>query len=149
MRVPGSQCWTEISGGRRIGAAVIGWVLMVAAASTSGCAPAVALKQNIGEMIANARAASDYDAIAGYYDREATDAKAKYEEHEALVVRYENSAEWRTWAWHCDRLAQDFKAAEGEARALAAEHLKIAAEMKSGQTPTAPGPSPHSGKQSM
>jgi len=100
-------------------------------------------------MIANAKIASDYEAIADYYDREASDAKAKYEEHEASVVRYENSAKWRTWAWHCDRLAQDFKLAEGEAQALAAEHRRIAAEMKSGQISAVSGPSPRSGKQSM
>ena len=141
-----SHCWAEISGGRRIGAAVIGWALLVAAVAVFGCAPAAAPKQNIGEMIANARTASDYDAIADYYDKEATDAKAKYEEHEGSVVRYENSVKWRTWAWHCERLAEDFKAAQGEAQALAAEHRKIAAEMKSGQPSAVSGPSPQSAK---
>ena len=100
-------------------------------------------------MVANAKSASDHEAIADYYDREATDAKAKYEEHEASVARYENSVKWRTWAWHCDRLAQDFKAAEGEAQALAAEHRRVAAEMKSGETYTVSGPSPQPAKQSM
>jgi len=127
----------------------IGWALLVAAVALSGCATAAAPKQNVGEMIANAKTASDYDAIADYYDKEAADAKAKYEEHEASVVRYENSVKWRTWAWHCERLAQDFKAAEGEAHALAAEHRKIAAGMKSGQSSAASGPSPQSLKQNM
>jgi outer membrane murein-binding lipoprotein Lpp len=134
---------------------VIGRIMLVSgavllmAATTSGCSAVGPPKQNIGEMIANARTASDYDAIADYYDKEAADAKAKYEDHEASVVRYENSTKWRTWAWHCDRLAQDFKAAQGEAQALAAEHRRVAAEMKSGETSTVSGPSPQLAKQSM
>ncbi len=59
---------------------------------SAGCAPVAAPRQNIGEMIANARTASDYDAIADYYDQEATNAKAKYEEHHASAVRYEGVA---------------------------------------------------------
>lgn len=100
---------TKVS--QSIGATTAGIVI----AAFTGCAPAAAPKQNIGEMIANAETASDYEAIADYYDREAADAEAKYEEHEASVVRYENSVKFRTWAWHCERLAEDFKAAEGEA----------------------------------
>jgi hypothetical protein len=133
----------------RSGVTVIGCALLVVAAAVSGCAPSAAPKQDIGEMVASAKSAADHEAIADYYDREATDAKTKYEEHEASVVHYENSVKWRTWAWHCDRLAQDFKAAQGEAQVLATEHRKVAAEMKSGETPIVTGPSPQPAKQSM
>ena len=97
-------------------------------------------------MLATAKSASDHEAIAEYYDDEAADAEAKYEEHEASFVRYyHGSPRARGWAWHCDRLAQDYKQANEDASVLAAQHRKIAEEIKSGSevpTPLAtPGPS--------
>lgn len=132
-----------MSGGYRSGFPAIVLAVLVAIA-VSGCSTAAPPKPNIEHMLAHARTAADHEAIAKYYEDEAADAMTKQGEHKASAVHYERSAKWRTWSWHCDRLAQDFKGVEEDASALAIEHRKIAAEMKSGQ-PSA-DPSPQSGK---
>lgn len=107
------------------------WAALLAAAAISACSATVPSKPNIEHMLATAKTASDHEAIAEYYETEAADAKGKYEEHEASAVHYDRVPKWKTWAWHCDALAQDFKAAEQDASVLAAQHRKIAEEMNS------------------
>ena len=107
-------------------------IALFSAAAISACPTAQPPKSNIEHLLGNARTASDHDAIADYYEKEAADAKVKYQEHEALAIRYERVGKLRTWSWHCEHLAHDFYDAEQDASALAAEHRKIAAEMKSG-----------------
>jgi hypothetical protein len=87
-------------------------------------------------MLATAKTASDHEAIAQYYEQEAADDEAKYEEHEAAASRYEHSPKFGIIsAQHCHHLAQDYKQANQDASVLAAQHRKIAGEMNSG-TPT-------------
>lgn len=128
---------------------MIGWTLLVIASVVSGCAPAAAPNENIDRMIATAKTASDHEAIAAYYDKEASDAHAKYEEHKASIAYYDSGTpQWRKWARHCARLAQDFKDAEQEASALATEHRLTAQDINSGGVvPTAPAASGPSAKQ--
>jgi hypothetical protein len=119
---------------------------LLSAAALSGCAPAAVPKPNIEHMLAIAKTASDHEAIANYYDNEAAEAEVEYEEHQSAALRYyHGSPRARGWAWHCDRLAQDYKQANEDASVLAAQYRKIAEEIKSGfevPTPLAtPGPS--------
>ncbi len=136
---------TKTSGEYRIGSAVIGLAVLIAAA-VSGCSAAAPPKPNIEHMLANARTAADHDAIANYYEDEAADAVAKQQEHKALAVQYGQNPRFPLMAGHCDSLAQEFKGVEEDESALAAEHRKIAVEMKSGQSSVLSGPSPQSGK---
>jgi hypothetical protein len=85
------------------------------------------------------KTAPDHEAIAEYYENEAADAHAKYEEHEASATQYAHSVRWKGWARHCAHLAQDYNQAEQDASNLAAQHRKVAEEMQSGSEPaTAP-----------
>jgi hypothetical protein len=101
-----------------------------ALAAFSACARAES-KPNIEHMLATAKTASDHEAIAQYYENEAADAHAEYEEHQAVVARA-LSPKSHSWSLHCARLAQDFKQAEEDASVLATEQRKIAEEIKSG-----------------
>ena len=97
-------------------------------------------KPNIEHMIAYATSAADHLNIAEYYQEEAADDYAKYEEHKASAVRYEHTIKFREISvQHCNQLAQDYKQAEEEASVLAAEHRKAAEEMSAGhEAPAAP-----------
>ncbi len=106
-------------------------ILLLTIAGISGCSTAPP-KPNIEHMLANAKSASDHEAIAQYYQEEAEDAGVKYEEHRASAIHYENSAKYGSWARHCDYLAQDFKQAEQDASVLAAQHRRIAQEIRAG-----------------
>ena len=97
-----------------------------------GCGPAAAPKPSIEHMLATAKTASDHEAIAEYYENEAAHAHTEYEEHEKSASQYAHSAKWRGMAGHCARLAQDYEQAEHDASTLAAQHRKVAVEMRSG-----------------
>jgi hypothetical protein len=104
---------------------------LVAGATLSGCASAEP-KPNIEHMLATAKTASDHEAIAQYYEREAADDEVKYEEHLTDASRYERSPKFGIIsAQHCRRLAQDYNQANQDASVLAAQHRKVAVEMRS------------------
>jgi hypothetical protein len=97
-------------------------------------------------MLVTAETASDHDAIAQYYEQEAADDEVKYEEHMADAGRYQHSPKFGVIsAQHCSRLVQDYKQANQDASVLAAQHRKVAEEMRSGagpsSAPVAPGSS--------
>ena len=118
----------------------VGFALL-AASAVSACAPA-ASKPSIEHMLATAQTASDHEEIAQYYEQEAADDEAKYEEHEAAAGRYEHSPKFGIIsAQHCHHLAQDYKQANQDASVLAAQHRKIAEEMNSGKATSAAGTS--------
>ena len=84
-------------------------------------------------MLATVTTASDHEAIAQYYEQEAADDEAKYEEHKADTGRYQQSPKFGSFsAQHCNQLAQAYKQANQDASVLAAEHRRIANEMNSG-----------------
>jgi len=118
----------------------VGFALL-AASVVSACATAGS-KPSIEHMLATAQTASDHEAIAQYYEQEAADDEAKYEEHEAAAGRYEHSPKFGIIsAQHCHHLAQDYKQANQDASVLAAQHRKIAEEMNSGKATSAAGTS--------
>ena len=92
-------------------------------------------------MLATAKTAADHEAIADYYDDEAADAHAKYEEHQAEAARYEGIPKWETWSLHCARLAQDFKQVEKDVSVLAADQRMMAEEMTTGREMSVDGSS--------
>lgn len=115
----------------------VGFALL-AASAVAACAPA-ASKPSIEHMLATAQTASDHEAIAQYYEQEAADDEAKYEEHEAAASRYEHSPKFGIIsAQHCHHLAQDYKQANQDASVLAA-HRRVAEEMNSGTAMSAAG----------
>jgi len=123
---------------------LVGCVLLVGAA-LSGCASA-APKPNIEHMLAMAQTPSDHEAISQYYEQEAADDEVKYEEHIADAGRYQHSPKFGVIsAQHCYRLAEDYKQANQDASVLAAQHRKVAEEMRSASelstAPVAPGSS--------
>jgi hypothetical protein len=95
-------------------------------------------KPNIEHMLATAQTASDHEAVANYYESEAADAKAKYEEHKDTAAQYVHNAKLGSLARHCGSLAQDFKGAEQDASVLAEQHRQIAREISAGEEPLTP-----------
>ena len=109
-----------------IGCAILMGITLSACASRQS-------KPNIEHMLANATTASDHLNIAEYYNEEAAEDEAKYQEHKADAARYEHAIKFgRISAQHCDQLAQDYKQAAQDASVLAAEHGKVADEISAG-----------------
>ncbi len=109
-------------------------VVLLAAAVISACASAQPPKANIEHLLANARTATDHEAIAQYYEDEAADATLKSQQHKAAAVQYTHNLKFGGMARHCDSLSQEFRGVAQDASVLAAEHRRIATEMKSGET---------------
>jgi hypothetical protein len=113
-------------------------ILLMMIAAFYACS-ALPHKPGLDQMLATAKTASDHEAIAEEYEKEAADAEAQYEKHQAGVSMYQKGTE----RLHCARLARDYQQAQLDAAALAAYHRTVAEEMKSrlgaaaAQTPAA------------
>ncbi len=84
---------------------------------------------NLEQMIANAKTPADHEAIAAYYDKEAADAEAKAKLHHAVKKNYESfHMKPPDMINHCDQEAKYFKDAADQAKAMAADHRKMAEE---------------------
>ena len=111
-------------------------ILSALVAAFSACS-ALPRKPSLDQMLASAKSAPDHELIAKEYEKEASDAQAEYERHQAGVNLYQKG----TGRLHCASLAQDYQRTEQDAAALAAYHRKVA-EMKSGTAePPASAPS--------
>jgi len=99
----------------------------------SACATGARSRPELDQMLANAKTGADHETIAEYYQQEAHEARAKYEQHKASAAEYRRALRWGGWAEHCDRLAQDYKRAAEDASWLAAHHRKIADEAGSAE----------------
>ena len=101
-------------------------------AALSACASRQS-KPNIEHMLANATTPADHLNIAEYYNEEAAEDEAKYQEHERDAARYEHAIKFREISvQHCKQLAQDYKQAAQDASVLAAEHRRVADEISAG-----------------
>ena len=80
------------------------------------------------EQIAAAHTAADHQAIAKAYEDEAANLDRKVEMHQGMADAYKSAGKPAVVAQakHCERLAQNFKSAAMETRALAAEHRAMA-----------------------
>ncbi len=95
--------------------------------------PAVADQEvtdaNLDQMIANAKAPADHEAIAAFYDKEAADAEEKARIHHATHKTYESfKIKPIDMAHHCDELAKFYERAAKQAKQLAAAHRAMAKE---------------------
>ena len=87
--------------------------------------------QDIDKMIATAKTASDHEAIAAYFDREAHEAAAKAEQHRKMAQAYGHpregyAKEIKPLPAHCEQMAKRFDAISNEASELAKAHRKMA-----------------------
>lgn len=88
-------------------------------------------EQNIEQMVANAKTPADHQAIATYYDREATEYKSKAEFHRKLANTYKSLHLKPTdTVHHCEEMAKDFDTLAKDASALAKAHRKMASQAK-------------------
>jgi hypothetical protein len=86
-------------------------------------------------MIAKAKSPADHEAIAAYYDKEATEAEAKAEQHKKMADSYTKlrpdhpaslEGHLKPLPGHCRAEAKYYEGIATENRALAAAHRKMA-----------------------
>jgi hypothetical protein len=90
-----------------------------------------AAKFDLEKAITGAKTPADHEAIASYYDKEATTAKAKAEEHRRLAEVYRTLAvsargQLQPMENHCQQLAQIYESAAADNAALATAHRQMA-----------------------
>ncbi len=92
---------------------------------------------DIDQLIVSAKTAADHEAIASYYDKQATEAKDMAEEHAKQGNAYKQ-APWarsagpgypQVYGGHCDAMARYFDSIAKEDEALAQLHRKMAAKL--------------------
>lgn len=111
--------------------AVAGLVLAATALPTirANAQQNVVTDANLDQSIANAKTPSDHEAIAAFYDNEAAQAADYAKLHHSTHKAYETFKMKPTgMADHCDQLAKSYQRAADEAKALAADHRKMAKE---------------------
>ncbi len=112
--------------------------LLLAAASLptirAGAQEEVVTEDNLSQKIENAKTPADHEAIAAFYDKEASDAEAKSKFHHSLHKSYQSFKMKPVDMWnHCDEMGNYFEGAAMQARKLAAAHRAMA-KQKGGQT---------------
>lgn len=89
--------------------------------------PAAVTDDNLDQAIASAKTPAEHEAIADYYDKEATRLSGYAKLHHSTHKTYERFHMKPTdMAHHCDELAKSYQRGADEAKALAADHLKMA-----------------------
>jgi hypothetical protein len=85
---------------------------------------------DLEKAVTGAKTPADHEAIASYYDKEGTAAKAKAAEHHKLMEAYRNvSGKGRfKMEEHCQRLAQNYESIATENTTLATAHRQMAQE---------------------
>ncbi len=103
-------------------------ILTAAAAPAlrAGAEQSAVADQNLNQMIAKAKTPADHDAIAAYYDREAAENENKVKLHRASENIYTKG----TNQLHCNALIKAYQRAAAQDRALAAQHRRMARELK-------------------
>lgn len=93
--------------------------------------PVHAHAEDITSMVANAKTASDHEAIAKHFDEVAADCTAKAEEHNNLITAASNQPRsLSSTDKHCNKMIEDLKDCAKQASDLAAAHRKMAADAK-------------------
>ena len=89
---------------------------------------------NLEKAVTGAKTPADHEAIASYYEKEATTAKGKAAEHHRLMEAYRTLSVLPrgqgqpTMANHCQQLAQNYESIATENTALAKAHQQMAQE---------------------
>jgi len=111
----------------------------VAAVMLSGSAWAAGDAMVTPAQIEAAKTSADHEAIAAAYDKEATQLDSAAKEHEGMAKSYQRAATGTkgsnpvAMAAHCNKLAEDYKAAATETRDLAAAHRQMAKDCCAGK----------------
>ena len=80
------------------------------------------------QMISRAKTPADHEAIAEYYDSQATEAEKSAQLHEAMAQRYREMRTHPRWESpeHCVKIAQSYEDIAKQDSQLAAAHRAIA-----------------------
>lgn len=108
-----------------------GLILLAAATLPTiraGAQPAVVTDDNLDQMIASAKAPADHQAIAAFYEQEATDAKKKADLHRRAAETYRkmNIPKPVGMANMCDNIVAMWDKVAGDASKLAKAHEEMA-----------------------
>jgi hypothetical protein len=90
-------------------------------------------KDNVAQLITEARTSADHEAIAGFYQQEAADENKTAELHQSLADTYRRLkiAKPVYMAEMCDNMAADFRKTATDANKLAAMHEQMAKQAES------------------
>jgi hypothetical protein len=90
-------------------------------------------KDNVTQMITDARTPADHKAIAGFYQQEAADEKKTAELHQSMADTYRRLKIPKPvyMAEMCDNMAADFRKTATDADKLAAMHDQMAKRAES------------------
>lgn len=121
---------TNLNSSRRLAAA-----LLFAGVALAGCADlGTSTPRAIEQQIESARTPADHQALAMYYTKEASAARAQGVEHLKLGKTYKTATLGSRGAGslpaHCNAIAADYEAIATRYEAMAAEHLQMAAQAK-------------------
>ncbi len=85
--------------------------------------------QDVEQMLATAKTAADHEAIAKYFDREATHDHKLAEKYKRMAASYKKLPRMAEMEQHCASLADFYKNAAQEAALIAARHGAMAKEL--------------------
>jgi hypothetical protein len=104
--------------------------LLIAVAILPAWAPAA---EDVPKMIGAAKTPADHQALATYYEREATAARANAEMHRKMAEEYRKAGGPAVKAQlpeHCDGLVKYYEGAAKDLEAMAAAHREMAGAKK-------------------
>lgn len=107
-----------------------GLILLAAAVLPTiraGAQEEVVTEDNLSQKIENAKTPADHEAIAAFYDKEASDAEAKSKFHHSLHKSYQSFRMKPVDMWnHCDEIGNYYEGVATQARQLAVAHRAMA-----------------------
>lgn len=99
----------------------------------ASCAQTDPHPMNMTQMVQNAKTSADHEALAKHYDDAAKEMLAKVDEHKKLLEQYTTGSYGRLaqpMKDHCEFLIRTYQQAADANMKMAAEHRKMAAEIK-------------------
>jgi hypothetical protein len=90
---------------------------------------------DIAQKVQSAKTPADHEALAAFYDQQASAAKSKAEEHRRMGEFYKGTAMPKglgtsSMPQHCDALVKSFEAQARELAAMAEVHRQLAKSVK-------------------
>ena len=116
--------------------ATFGAALLLAAGLGSPPTNAIGADMDIMDKVKTAKTAADHQAIASYYDAEATDAKKKADEHRKMADTYTAGTSIGKGTGpvplpqHCQALAKEYDEQASHFTAMADTHRELAKAAK-------------------
>jgi hypothetical protein len=108
-------------------------LLVVAQQGAANAQQPPVTKDNVDQMITDARTPADHEAIAGFYQHEAADENKTAELHQSMADTYRRLKIPKPvyMAEMCDNMAADFRKTATDADKLAAMHDQMAKQAES------------------